>query len=481
MEQIKQILDGSLLWQALMALSLWFGEQWQTSAVVRWFLHPSERGKAATQSSLLFRLWSLLWRTLFRLYTALRLDRLFHTSVFLHAAFWCALPIVLAPLLPTMAVLGLVLVGYCSLLLMLLHRGGAPLVYSPINKYLFLYAGVYLAAAFMSVAPKISLLPALLTVFFTMIPLAIENSFFTRAALERLTVCIVLAGTAVALIGIGQYLLGVTGDSAWVDSDMFSSITTRVYSTLQNPNVLSEYLLLVIPLGAAVCMSRKRWGARVFWLVCCGLMLLCLVLTFARGGWLGLIIAAGLFVLLLEPRLLVLAPVALVLLYFLMPDTVISRLASVGNLQDSSTSYRVSIWMGTLAMLKDYWLCGIGPGTAAFNLVYPAYSYNAASAQHSHNLYLQLMVDGGICVLVLFLAVLFVLFRQSCTCLSKYKKSGCRLYLIAILSGLTGFLAQSMTDYSFYNYRVTLFFWALVGLGAAWIRLCEKEAALCSR
>lgn len=475
MEQVKRVLDGSLLWRALAALCLWFGHQWQSSGVVQWFLHPSGGGEAAAQGSLIFRLWSLLWRGLSRLYAALRLERLFHTSVFLHAAFWCALPIVLAPLLPTMAVLGLVLVGYCSLLLTLLHRGGAPLVYSPINKYLLLYAGVYLAAAFMSVAPKSSLPPAVLSVCFTLVPLAIENGFSTHKALERLTACIVLAGTAVAVIGIGQYLLGVAGESSWVDSDMFSSITTRVYSTLQNPNVLAEYLLLVIPLGAAVCLSRKSWEGRIFWLACCGLMALCLVLTFARGGWLGFLLAAMLFLLLLEPRLLVLAPVALVLLYFLMPDTVIARLASVGDLKDSSTSYRFSIWMGSLAMLKDYWLCGIGPGTDAFNLVYPAYSYSAANAQHSHNLYLQLLIDGGICLLVLFLVVLFVLFRRACACLSKGRKSGCRVYLIAILCGLTGFLAQSMTDYSFYNYRVTLTFWAVAGLGAAWTRLCEKE------
>lgn len=94
---------------------------------------------------------------------------------------------------------------------------------------------------------------------------------------------------------------------------------------------------------------------------------------------------------LLNPRVLVLAPVvlpvALVALYFVLPDTVISRFTSIGNLEDTSTSYRVSIWMGTIAMLKDYWLCGIGPGTGAFNLVYPAYSYNAANAQHAHNLF----------------------------------------------------------------------------------------------
>ena len=177
---------------------------------------------------------------------------------------------------------------------------------------------------------------------------------------------------------------------------------------------------------------------------------------------------------------MVLAPFALIALYFVMPDTVIDRIASVGDLKDTSTSYRFSIWMGSLAMLKDYWLCGIGPGTAAFNQVYPAYSYNAANAQHAHNLYLQMVADGGICLLVLFVVLLFVLFRHMCARLTLKRRDGSRIYLIAIMSGITGFLAQGMTDYSFYNYRVTLLVWAVVGLGAAWARCGGKESDRCT-
>ena len=40
----------------------------------------------------------------------------------------------------------------------------------------------------------------------------------------------------------------------------------------------------------------------------------------------------------------------------------ISRFTSIGDMTDGSTTYRVSIWLGTLDMLKHYWLCGIGPG-----------------------------------------------------------------------------------------------------------------------
>jgi O-antigen ligase len=145
---------------------------------------------------------------------------------------------------------------------------------------------------------------------------------------------------------------------------------------------------------------------------------------------------------------------------------VIGRFTSIGDLSDNSTSYRVYIWMGVLAMLKDgYWLCGIGPGDAAFNQVYPAYSYNAIVAPHSHNLFLQIICDAGVCALAVFLLVLFQYFRVLCIAIKGEKDGDSRMLQIAFTSGMCGFLVQAMTDYSFYNYRVMFLFWACVALG----------------
>ena len=118
-------------------------------------------------------------------------------------------------------------------------------------------------------------------------------------------------------------------------------------------------------------------------------------------------------------------------------------------------------------MLKDYWLCGIGPGDAAFNMVYPAYSYNTIVAPHSHNLFLQMVCDAGICALAVFLILLFVYFRTLCAAVSREKDWSSRLLQIAFGAGVCGFMVQAMTDYSFYNYRVMFLFWAYLALGMA--------------
>ena len=467
MQQAKQILNASVLWRALMAMCLWFGRQWQRSGVVQWFLHPPLWEEASSRSSIFFRLWSWFRGILCRIYYLLHLDRLFAGSVFLKVWVWCALPVVLAPVLPTMAVLGLAAIGYASLLLNLVHDPSRPLVYSPINRYVILYAAVYLAGTLFSVNRAASLKPGLLSVAFILFAVVLYNSVTGRRQLDTLIVLVVLAGTVVSFYGILQYIFRWGYQSAaWVDSDMFSGIDFRVPSTLDNPNMLGQYLLLTIPLGGACLLGAKTWGKRVFYLCCCAIMALCMILTFSRGAWLALLFAGAIFVLFLNPRLILLAPFALIALYFVLPETVITRFTSIGDLTDNSTSYRVYIWMGVLAMLKDYWLCGIGPGDAAFNMVYPAYSYSSIDAPHSHNLFLQMVCDAGICALVVFFLLLFHYFRMLCTAVSREKDWQSRLFQIAFGSGVCGFMVQAMTDYSFYNYRVMFLFWAYLALGA---------------
>ncbi len=467
MEQAKNILNASLLWRWLMSLCRWCGDQWRASGVVQWFLHPGGWTPAASEHSVFYKLWSLVRGGLCWLYEKLRLDKLFAGSVFTKSWFWCLLPAAAAPVLPTMAVLGLTAIAYCSLALNLVRDRNRRLAWAPTNRYILLYAAIYMAGTLFSVNLRSSLNPGLLTVCFVLFSLVLFNAVDSRIQLDVLLDGVVLVGAAVAAYGILQYMFRWGYQSAsWVDSDMFSSIEFRVPSTLDNPNMLGQYLILMVPVGAAKLLSARDWPRRLLYLGCCALMCVCMILTFSRGAWLGLLFAGAVFVVLLNPRLILLAPAALAALWFLLPETVISRFTSIGDMTDGSTTYRVSIWLGTLDMLKHYWLCGIGPGDEAFNRVYPAFSYNSINAPHSHNLFLQLVCDAGITALAVFLILIFVYFRMMCAALHREKDWTSRMYQTAFTGGVCGFLVQAMTDYSFYNYRVLFIFWAYLALGA---------------
>ena len=138
------------------------------------------------------------------------------------------------------------------------------LLCSPVNRYVILYAVIYIIAVCTSVTFSGSLYPGLLTTVFILSVFIVENAVTTKRQLDILVTAMVAVGVLVSLYGFYQYIFGAAGSSAWTDDEMFS-ISTRVYSTLQNPNVLSEYLLLVIPLCAACLFTaEKMWKRAVF-------------------------------------------------------------------------------------------------------------------------------------------------------------------------------------------------------------------------
>lgn len=460
-----KILEASFVYRLIAAICAWFGTQWKKSRIIAAFLAPS-RGQATSESSIFLKLWRALHGLFCNIFDRLGLTKALEGSMFQHLYFWCILAAALAPLVPTLALAGLAAVAFFSFFITFSCNRKKELVYSPVNRYIILFALIYFIATFTSVTISGSLYGGMLTVFFILFAVAFENSLENKRQIDTAIYILIGAGVAVAAYGIYQYVFNMAGSEAWVDSDRFSEIQLRVYSTLQNPNVLSEYLLLIIPFAFACVMTGKTKGKKFLALCAFGVMCVCMILTFSRGGWLGLLVAGAVFLVLLDRRFILLGIVGLIGLAFVLPDTVISRFTSIGDLSDTSTSYRLYIWIATINMLKDYWLCGIGPGSAAFNMVYPAYAYHDVVAPHSHNLFLQVMCDTGICGLIVLLILVFLFFKMMCGALSREENRKSKLFQMASVSAMCGFLVQSMTDYSFYNYRVMFLFWVFLALSA---------------
>jgi putative inorganic carbon (HCO3(-)) transporter len=456
-------LRNSNLYHLYTLLTRWLSHQWEESTAVTWLTHQPDSPRPGVVDRAQDRLHGLFLR--------LHLDKLLSGSLFLHPMLFVAAAILLAPLVPTMVVLGLVAGGFFSLLLSW-GMGRERLSGDPLSIYVLLYAAIYLYATFTSVSLSGSLFPGLLTAAFVLFYFVTVSCDWTYQRLRQLVSGIVLVGLLVSAYGFYQLLFPTQFRSVWTDTDMFSTITFRVYSTLENPNVLGEYLLLVIPFAVALLLTADSWKKRVLWLGACGVLVVCLVVTYSRGCYLGLLFAAVIFLVLLDRRFLILGIVAVALSPLYLPESVLTRFTSIGDMADSSTSFRVYIWMGTLAMLKDYWFCGVGPGTEAFNLVYPNYAYSAIEAPHSHNLYLQTLCDTGVVGLGLFLMLLVCAYRMLFTGIRRTTDRSCRIFQIAGVAALSGFLLQSMTDYTFYNYRVMFLFWAVLGLCAV---LCRKS------
>ncbi len=471
---MRKILEASVVFRWLTAAAQWFDSQWRRSRLSVIFTGETVREKGP--ASLAGRLAAWLHSLWCGLFEKLRLTRALQGSVFKRMFFWCATATALAPLVPTMAALALAAVGVLSVMAAFGCDRELRLHYSPVNKWTILFAAVYLTGTFTSVDLAGSLESGLLTVFFVLFTVALQASVTERRQVDRIIYLITAAGAVMSLFGILQALTGMESDKAWIDEDSFSDITLRVYAFLDNPNVLAEYLLLVIPFGVSCAVTAPSRRGRILGGLATAAMVVCMLLTYSRGGWLGLLLAAALFLVLLDRRTVVLGIAGIVALIFVLPDSILDRFTSITDMTDSSSSYRISIWLASLNMLRDYWLFGVGTGQAAFSRIYPLYSFNAASAAHSHSLYLQVVCECGVLGLVTLGGAVFSCIRAAGSALNAALDRRTRFQLIAVLSALTGFLVQSAVEYSFYNYRVMLMFWVVIALGAMLSHSWPEEA-----
>ena len=383
----------------------------------------------------------------------------------------------LAPFAPTMILAGICMLTSLSLLIKALIADNFKWRLDGVGFGLLLLLSLLFVSCLFSFARIGSLTVWAMYFIFILFYVVIINTVSSKEQIYAIIKLFVLSAALVALYGVMQYIFGWTTTNAWIDETMFEDDTMRVYSTMGNPNVLGEFLLISMPFAAVYFLKYKAssWSKWVYAAIFL-LMGLCLILTQSRGCWIGFMVSVIIFVTFYEGRLWGLIPIVICIVPFIIPQTMVERFMSIGNMEDSSTSYRVYIWLATLNMMKHYWLGGIGMGEAAFNKVYPFFAYNSVVAPHSHNTFLQLTVEGGIGALILFIAAEAV-FMKKMTALYRMdsKKSEDSMLALAAASGIMGFLVQSMFDYTFYNYRMMAMFFMVMALASA-LLMIKKEA-----
>jgi len=274
----------------------------------------------------------------------------------------------------------------------------------------------------------------------------------------------IISATAVAGYGIIEQIFGLS-ETTWQDEEMFEEIAGRACSTFENPNVLGEFLLLTIPITLARIFYSKKLLSKLMFTAFASAQALCMVFTYSRGCWLGIMLAVLIFLAFCGKKILTFMSLGVFALPFVIPQSVIDRLLSIGNTADTSTAYRVFIWEGTSRMLSDNWLFGIGLGSKAFNNVYPRYALGAITAPHPHNLYLLIMSETGLLGMILVGIALICFFR----CIGRICRSNpqFKVFGVALGAAMGGFLLQGMFDNVWYNYRIyALFFMIFAFVGA---------------
>ena len=373
------------------------------------------------------------------------------------------------PLLPTKFILAIILLTSFSFVFNLFFDNEQikNLKFELIDLFVILFATLILYTTFISYLPLLSLKSALVYILFIAFYFVLKHTIKDQNDLFAIVSLFILSSSFVALIGVSQKYLGVNLNiNAWIDEAMFSDNKIRVFSTLDNPNVLGEYLLFAIPICLGSIYYFKNKLCKLFAGLNLILLFFCMLLTLSRGAWLGLIFALVLFVLLRDKKFLSLVAFFAFLSPIFIPKSFVQRFMSIGNMTDTSTSYRVGIWRGALKIIKDFWPIGIGLGTDNFVYVYQKYALSASYALHSHNFYLQLLIDFGITGLFLVFAIIFLFYKKLLVENKFLHDNFMKTFKISLCSGFFGYLIQSLTDNTWYNYRIVFLFWFMIGVAS---------------
>lgn len=146
------------------------------------------------------------------------------------------------------------------------------------------------------------------------------------------------------------------------------------------------------------------------------------------------------------------------------------------SLNDPSSSLRFQIARVGLSRIQVHPV--FGHGMDAMKLHWNDWGFPGEHILHLHSTPLQLAFDRGLPMLVLWLWLMFSLFRQIAAgerTASELGDTNAYGILLGGLGGLTGFLASSLVNYNYGDSEAVMLFWMLMGLCVTCSRLVRSS------
>ena len=220
--------------------------------------------------------------------------------------------------------------------------------------------------------------------------------------------------------------------------------------------------LLLIPVAVAYLLCTKSWLGRLLGLLSVGTGCMAMAMTYSRASWVGLALAAVVFVILWNSKLIPLGIVVALVGLALLPDTVFHRILTIFNTSDTSTSSRFPLYRAAAEFLQQRPVLGAGLGSDAVRQSISDLNlfHGKDHFVHCHNIYLQVWCETGLVGLISFVGGILWTAKQGAKAVfHKQCDLVVRMAVIGGVSALLGGLLCGMADYLWNYPRVMLIFW----------------------
>ncbi len=279
--------------------------------------------------------------------------------------------------------------------------------------------------------------------------------------LWRIVGALVLATVIISFIGLYQYFF--TSDVITAEG------VRRIHGVYGSPNNLGLFLGRIVPILAAVTLFGGSLRRRAIYCVIGLPVALCLYLTYSRGAWLLGLPAAFIFLGLMRGRkaLLISLLVILVIALSLLPLVGTERLASLFNTQSGTTFLRLKLWQGSLNMIRDHPLFGVGLDNFLYQYrtryVLPE-AWEELDLSHPHNIVLDYWTRLGILGVVAMGWLLLAFFGKALRLYRQLNDRDLKALLLGLMASMVAFLAHGLIDNSYFLVDLAFVFFLALGM-----------------
>jgi len=299
-----------------------------------------------------------------------------------------------------------------------------------------------------------------------------------------LFVMTVAAGLGVVkmALGLDQTFLGLAQLSAFGQVD--DSGMLRYGGPIGEANMWAQVLAAALPIAVYRIKYEKKTSVKFLMIAISLIILLAIIYTNSRGAFvtLGLIIPLILLQMKVKPLYIMMAGLAVVSMFAVLPENYTQRLMSLNVFfpsqdqyaiqQDESLVGRSNQALAGLAMFRDNPFLGVGFGNFSANywdyasqLGLPSSGMRATAQglRHPHSLYIEILSETGLVGFITFSIFFYHLFAYLIQARKKYGKyivdSDWASWMTALIFALTTFLVSGL----FLHGLLFRYIWMLIG------------------
>ena len=223
------------------------------------------------------------------------------------------------------------------------------------------------------------------------------NAVRTEWRLRLLLLLILVVSMYLSVNAINDYRLGLFGTGEFETA----RIAGRIKGLFENSNDLALHLVTMIPIAVALALAGRNPLKKLIYLAAAGLMVAAVVVTFSRGGFIGLVAAGFMLVRRLGRKNRVATTGALVLAVILFlalaPGAYSGRLSTIFNSSadlTGSSSQRTEVFKRSVVVALRYPLFGVGIGN---------FYHKSPRNLVTHNAYTQVASEMGLAAMVIYI------------------------------------------------------------------------------